>query len=217
VDGLRECAHVSLKRHHLPAGAFALCRVSPYLCEGPEGKQDVMNQCVQILLSRWRMTEARLSSWQQRKGFGSEGLRQAWNQTLAAPRPQSRRTHYASLEQADAQPCTHLIQARACVSLRALISQRLPDHPVPLCVALIVSLPFSALQCSYSCVEGRGRKLHQGRDVRPPCDSLRRLVQYMRVWPLCHFAISLSEQSTTNLDLAPDSIVQIFTRASGPL
>jgi len=36
-------------------------------------------------------------SWKQREGFGSEGLRRAWNQVLAAVRPKYCRTYYASL------------------------------------------------------------------------------------------------------------------------
>lgn len=31
------------------------------------------------------------------KDLGSQGLRRAWNQVLAAVRPEYRRTHYASL------------------------------------------------------------------------------------------------------------------------
>lgn len=50
------------------------------------------------------------------KDLGSEGLRRAWNQMLAAVRPEYRRTHYASLSKAYAQPCTPLIQTSdACL------------------------------------------------------------------------------------------------------
>lgn len=49
-----------------------------------------------------------------------------------------------------------------CVSFRALPFQCLSK---PLCVALIVQLPFSALRCRYSCGGGEGLQLHKERDL----------------------------------------------------
>lgn len=54
------------------------------------------------------------------KDWGSEGLRRAWNQALAAVRPEYRRTNYASLS--SLRPAMHTSDSdERCVSLRALI------------------------------------------------------------------------------------------------
>lgn len=71
------------------------------------------------------------------------------------------------------------------VRLRALTSQCCRSRAVPLCVALIVRLPFSASRCRYSCDGGEGHRAPQGARP-PPCDSIRRLVQYIRS---SHFAM----------------------------
>lgn len=65
------------------------------------------------------MMEARLPG-SNLKDWGPEGLRRAWNQALAAVRPEYRRTNYTSLS--SLRPAMHTSDSdERCVSLRALI------------------------------------------------------------------------------------------------
>lgn len=112
VDGLTGRAQVILKRHHLPASAFALVAVAeqgtPRRATGRQAPGiharpfvRALRTTQQDVMSVWAESLAQdggtLFGTNAKKDLGFEGLRRAWNQVLAVVRPEYRRTHYASL------------------------------------------------------------------------------------------------------------------------
>lgn len=112
VDGLTGRAQVILKRHHVPASAFALVAVAeqgtPRRATGRQAPGiharpfvRALRTTQQDVMSVWAESLAQdggtLFGTNAKKDLGFGGLRRAWNQVLAVVRPEYRRTHYASL------------------------------------------------------------------------------------------------------------------------